>query len=379
LRILHTADVHLGARQSGYGEAGALLRRARWRALRRVVDVARERCADLVVIAGDLFDRDRPDIDSAKRAIDALAGAPAGESPVPVAVIPGNHDPFTPGSVWTKAPWAEPPETVRVFTEAAPVVRPWDLDLVLYPCPLAARDGNDSPVSWIREEREGRAGDAEFHVGVAHGSLTVVPDMPEYGFPLDPGELAQLGLDYLALGHWHSRTEPEAAARQRWAYSGSPEPLGFGHPEGAALLVDLEPGARHAELVPTGKFTFMKLEREIMEAHQVSQIVEELRALPDPERTLVSVRLTGLAPLAAFDDAARLEERLEDRCLAYLAKDSAGLRPEPEDIELARLPRGPLRRALEIIVEKQKAAEGDEAEVAGRALALAWEMLRPEG
>ena len=55
------ADVHLGLAPSGarFGEAAGDLRRSRAKALERVVDIAAERKADLILIAGDLFETAR--------------------------------------------------------------------------------------------------------------------------------------------------------------------------------------------------------------------------------------------------------------------------------------------------------------------------------
>jgi DNA repair exonuclease SbcCD nuclease subunit len=374
LKIVHAADFHLGARRSGFGRASAALGRARWDALTRTLDLARERKADLVVIAGDLFDRESPARDVARRAFDVVTASSA-----PVAIIPGNHDCFTERSVWTRAPWDALPENVLVLTRPEEVVRPFGLDLVLYPCPLAAKEGSESPVSWIGEAHERRAKDASFHVGLAHGSLTIIPHMDEYCFPIDPGETDSLGLDYLALGHWHSRTSPDEAERQRWAYAGVPEPLKSGDPEGAALVVELGRGSVSVEAASTGEFTFKSAEREIMEAQDVSGLAGELKRLPRREKTVLSVRLAGLAPLAAFEEATRLEAALEEEGFVFVRVDASVLRPEPQDIELARLPQGPVRRALEIMIEGEKAAEGEAKDVAARALALAWQLFGQQG
>jgi len=56
MKILHTADVHLGRPFSGLGSRGKQLRAAQLGTLRRIVDIAASEKVDCVVIAGDLFD-----------------------------------------------------------------------------------------------------------------------------------------------------------------------------------------------------------------------------------------------------------------------------------------------------------------------------------
>src|SRR5205814_8638251 len=56
LRLLHTADVHLGARHTDLGEQAAAQRERQFAAFRTAVDLAITEKVDVVLIAGDLFD-----------------------------------------------------------------------------------------------------------------------------------------------------------------------------------------------------------------------------------------------------------------------------------------------------------------------------------
>ena len=56
LRIIHTADVHLGARHDDLGEQAAAQRERQFAAFTATVDLAIAERVDLVLIAGDLFD-----------------------------------------------------------------------------------------------------------------------------------------------------------------------------------------------------------------------------------------------------------------------------------------------------------------------------------
>ena len=56
LRLLHTADVHLGARHADLGDAAATQRERQFAAFVATVDLAIAERVDLVLVAGDLFD-----------------------------------------------------------------------------------------------------------------------------------------------------------------------------------------------------------------------------------------------------------------------------------------------------------------------------------
>ena len=56
LRLLHTADVHLGARHADLGNQAAAQRERQFAAFRATIDLALGEQVDALLIAGDLFD-----------------------------------------------------------------------------------------------------------------------------------------------------------------------------------------------------------------------------------------------------------------------------------------------------------------------------------
>ncbi len=91
MRVLHLADTHLGQHLPVWGAPQGWHRSQDHEAqLLRALQPALRDEADLVVHAGDLFDRRRPSPAVVRRALEIL-GAVARR--VPVVLIPGNHDP----------------------------------------------------------------------------------------------------------------------------------------------------------------------------------------------------------------------------------------------------------------------------------------------
>src|SRR5947209_17919329 len=91
LKLLHTADWHLGRRFPSFPEeAQKKLSRARMDVIPRILDVARRHSVNAVLCAGDLFDDPEPESDFwqelAKRFRERGAQHP------PVFLVPGNHD-----------------------------------------------------------------------------------------------------------------------------------------------------------------------------------------------------------------------------------------------------------------------------------------------
>jgi exonuclease SbcD len=84
MRILHTADWHVG-RRLGRHDRIAEMREA----LEDVARIADEERVDLVLVAGDVFDRAAPPVESLSLGLSALLRLARGR---PVVVVAGNHD-----------------------------------------------------------------------------------------------------------------------------------------------------------------------------------------------------------------------------------------------------------------------------------------------
>ncbi|MDR1935758.1 MAG: metallophosphoesterase, partial [Candidatus Accumulibacter sp.] len=100
MRFIHTADWQIGKPFAGIenDDKRGLVRAERVEAIRRIGELARERRAEAVLVAGDLFDSPRAD----KATVSALCSA-VGSMRLPVFAIPGNHDHGGAGSVWEQA------------------------------------------------------------------------------------------------------------------------------------------------------------------------------------------------------------------------------------------------------------------------------------
>ncbi len=101
-------------------------------------------------------------------------------------------------------------------------------------------------------------------------------------------EVAASGLDYLALGHWHSFREGRAG-RTAWAYSGAPEPVALDQDgAGQVLLVDARrarPAQRQVTVEPrtVGRSRFRKVEIDAATVTSQAELERTLRELADPD------------------------------------------------------------------------------------------------
>ncbi len=356
VKFLHTADWQMGMKASHVGEAGERVRQARLEAAEGVAALAREEGVDFLLLAGDTFEDNGVDGVLVQRTADVLAGAGR-----PVYLLPGNHDPLGPGSVWEHPAWREE-RGLFVLQEREP------LDLgpaLLFPCPLREKFGTEDPTAWIPEESSPKV-----RIGLAHGSLTALP-MEDPVFPISPEAAERSGLDYLALGHWHSTfLHPSQGGPVRTAYSGTHEPTRFGEREsGSVLVVEIEgPGAEPSiRRVPTGLLSWVSLERNVRGGEDLEALVRELEEWKEPGTTLLQVTLDGLLFPGGKALLDRASELLEARFL-YGRLETGGLLPSPgDDAWVEGLPAGHLREAAQSLLERAR-LPGREGEIARLAL-----------
>lgn len=370
MRFLHTADWQIGMKAAHVGEAGARVRDERLAAARRVVEVARNAQGEFILIAGDTFEDNGVDRVLVQKVADILAGFGG-----PVYVIPGNHDPLVPGSVWEHPAW-KASDNLRVLREEQPVEVPGG---TLYPCPARAKRSGRDPTAWIVPE-EGRG----IRIGLAHGTVEGVhQEEPDY--PVQRDAAVRAGLDYLALGHWHSTTSypgPDGAVRM--AYAGTHETTKFGERDsGNALIVEVAPAGASPVITPlrTGGLSWRVVEEELRARGDVTRIRERIEAIENPASMLVELRIGGLLPAADRDEMIRLQEILASRFL-WGRLESSRLRASPEDESwVAGLPAGVLRdaatrlRALADPAYGGQRPEDVSPEVASRALLELYALL----
>lgn len=370
MRFLHTADWQLGMRASHVGAAGERVRQERLLAAQRTVKIARDQGAEFLLVAGDTFESNAVDRLLIQKVADILGGFGK-----PVYVIPGNHDPLTPGSVWEHPAWKAYPQVI-LLREAVPVELPggW-----LYPCPLHEKYSSADPTAWIPAE-----GEAGIRIGLAHGTVEGIPqDAPDYPIPRDVPARAKL--DFLALGHWHSlATYSTADGATRMAYSGTHETTKFGERDsGNALLVDIEGPGSIPKLTPvrTGGLTWSVVQRDLRDPGDLERLRSELETRLDPADTLIDLRLEGVLPAAERDELARIQEILEARYL-FARVDRSRVSCSPQDENwVAGLPPGVLREVAERLRQFADPAftgerpQGATSEVACRALIELYALL----
>lgn len=325
-RFLHTADWQLGLklRRIG-GDRGARLRLERFETVRRIAALAREREVEAVVVAGDVFDDNAVGAPTLQAARDALAAF----RPIPVLLLPGNHDAATPDSALARlAPASHGLEHVRPLLEAEPVMIG---DATFFPCPLRRRHSPEDPTRALPRRGEGEG----VRVALAHGGVLDFGESTETPNRIDAPAVLERGFDYLALGDWHGLF---SLGPRVW-YPGTPEPTRFEEKDpGYVLVVEIDgPGATpRVEPVAVARSRWLRRRETLGDDASVDALERWLRALDERSWTLLRLEVDGSLSLAA---RSRLDAVLDAAAgeLLHLRLIDRGLAVRPSDEDLAAL------------------------------------------
>jgi DNA repair exonuclease SbcCD nuclease subunit len=313
-RIIHVADIHLDSPLQGLGRLGDAglateLRAATRRAYDNLVQLCVDERADLLVIAGDIYDGDWRSYETGEYFVRGLRVLR--DSGIEVALLYGNHD--AESSITKRLTM---PDGVRVLSTSEPEsVEFQDLGVVVHGQGYHIRDVVENLAQHYPRRRDGWV-----NVGVLHTGIQGIAGHARYA-PCTVDDLTACNYEYFALGHIHQRGEQAGGDNPVW-FSGNlqgrhPRETG---PKGA-LVVDVEPSSpAQVQFAECDVARWEVLGPDLTDCKDVEDVVgamasEYQTALGQAgDRPLVvRFRLSGQTPaagaLAADPDRVRAEAR----------------------------------------------------------------------
>ena len=343
MNILHTFDWHLGRTLHGRRRQAEFVAFLDW-----LLDCLRAQQADVLVVAGDIFDTSTPG--TAAQALYYRFLAQVGTTGCRhVVIVGGNHDSPT----FLDAP-AGLLRALDVHVVGQALAEPADQLLLL-------RDAAGQPellvcaVPYHRDIRQAEAGESirdkeqklldgirEHYAAIGEAALALNAQLAQPVPVLATGHLFAAGgqtldgdgvrelydgslahvhagvfpecFDYVALGHLHV---PQAVGGQpHIRYSGSPLPMGFGEARQQKSLckVSFAAGSREPQIELVDIPVFQKLERIRGDLEHINGKLQQLRALEQP----VWLEITYEGDALITDLREQLEQQVEGSALEIL-------------------------------------------------------------
>ena len=307
VRFLHTSDLQLGMTRWYLGDdAQHRFTQDRIDAIRRLGTLATGHGVQFMVVAGDIFESNQVAAQTVIRALKAFEAVP-----VPVFLLPGNHDPLDAGTVFEHRTFvAHCPGHVHLIGDSRPMKVPGLEQVEVVGAPWFGKHPLSDLVADMSREIAPAPG---FRVAVAHGAVsTLSPDaLNPAVIDLEPVATA-ISADkfhYLALGDRHSVTEVDPRV---W-YSGAPVATDFDEVDsGKSLIVELQ---HHAEPkvtpVSVSDWQFVNRDWDINGPEDVAAFRDWIGGFETPERTVLQFGYTGTVPVAAHADLVAARDHAE--------------------------------------------------------------------
>ncbi len=326
MKIIHTADIHLGSQMRGLdptrdaGEDVSVeeIRRAPERAFSGLIDLALEEAVDAVLIAGDLFDgtwKDNRTGLAFVRQCNLLADAG-----IRCILVHGNHDAQSPITSRLKLP-----ANVKVLSSLHPETwRDDRLGLAVHGQSFPKPETTANLAANYPKPLGGLC-----NIGLLHTAADGVTREHAPYAPCRPGDLAAHGYQYWALGHVHQRTilvaEPPVVfcGNLQGRHARECGERGF-------VLVEIDDATGRAtpRFVTGDVVRWAHLQIDAAELRSIDEIYDRAVAAMRTERTAAGTR--PLALRVEITGATSLHARLarsdpdELRANLILAADTAG-------------------------------------------------------
>jgi exonuclease SbcD len=357
LKILHTADIHLGAKFSGLGNKGASQREQLRTTFKNIIATAIDERVNIVLIAGDLFDANQQpqrNIDLVIEQFNLL-----GSNNIPVCLIPGTHDSLDSSSIYRKIDFEEKCSNLKIFTDENMSYNEYpQFNLTVYGKPNMSNRSYVSPLKGLKPSTS-----TKFHIAMAHGSLYIPEKIAEDDHVFKLEEVKASGMDYLALGHWH-RVYACLEKPPAW-YSGPPEWIPDQRERGVVLLINFsDAGEVKVEPKIVGLRDYDEVEIDISEIQDLAKL--KMRISEGAHQNLVRKALIrGLRDAELIVNPEELETELGEKFfhLSVLDKSQSKSGEVTEDEE--RLIRNRYIKLMKTQIEK---SEGEERDIAENAL-----------
>lgn len=328
MRFLHTADWQLGMPAHFLSEETRThYAAARLAAVRRIGEIAKHEHCDFVLVCGDVFDANQLTRATVARSLEALRSIP-----VPVYLLPGNHDPYDAGSIYRRQEFEQGLDHVHVLSKPGPLAVADGVELVAAPWP-SKRPVEDLVAAQCRTLPPMAGGGVRILAG--HGALDTFSSGDVRSDVIRTRELRtaveERRVHYVALGDRHSLTD--AGIQGRVWYCGTPEVTAFDEDEpGHCLVVDLDDQHCAVTVHTVGTWTFRVEEAHLNCAADIDAFEQRLAVMPDKDKTAVKHVFKGTLSL---QEASRLENMLDKYKPLF-----AYLDPWERHTDLAVLPDG---------------------------------------
>lgn len=368
VKILHTADIHIGAAESFLGHSADSRRFETLITFEKIMEMAARENVSLVALAGDIFDSNTVEPRFSDAVFDKIAAFPQ----IKTVFAAGNHDPLDSSSPFLLRSL---PDNLYVLGVKDECIVFDDLELNVF--------GRSFENAYLKgEEHLGVIPPDNGYINllVQHGELK--SDLRSDYNAITPSFVKTSKMDYIALGHVHARTEIGKIAGTYFAYCGCPEGQGFDELDQKGVYIgEIGKGECNLQFVPVAKRSHIHEKIDITGVFSAEEICGKIVSLLEEKYgeiyadNLYKIELTGEIPEDFEIITAEIASRLSDRLYFVKVKDSTEFSCDYEALALEPTLKGIFVKKM--LQKIENAAPDDKASL-GYALKLGIKAFNTE-
>jgi DNA repair exonuclease SbcCD nuclease subunit len=314
MKIIHTSDIGLGKKFTGFNLAGDKLRAGLKAVFSKIIDYTIKEKADLFIVAGNLFSN----LEISRNLQDFVSSELSRLETIPAIIIPGIRDKYSDGSFWKTWQTLKECKNVRaISSQRKPYVIMEKLNLAVY-----GLFNDDTPGETAEGKIKLTQQNARYHIGVTCTSM----DSARM-------EIERTGLkyDYIVLGGERAFRDLTTTGLKA-VFSGAPERLSFSDDESGNIAVVEIDEQKKVEItkVPVGSYAWRTEEIKAREILSNDDLIEKIKELAgnDTLNTAMRVNLTGLTLFEADLSPELVMQHLDDEFLYLEIADNMKVLPE---------------------------------------------------
>lgn len=289
MKFIHAADLHIDSPLRGLeayeGAPVDRVRHATRDALQRLVQLCLDEQADFLIVAGDLFDHDWKDFNTALFVVNQFQILD--KAGIRVLVIRGNHDSKAETSL--KAPWPSSERFTLFDHKSAHTILLPELGVAIHGMSFAERHVKENLVPKYPDAIKGM-----FNIGILHTNATGNEEHATYA-PCSVQNLIDKGYQYWALGHVH-QYQVLNAGPCHVIYSGNTQGRHIRETgaKGCAVVTVENGEVERIEFVPTDVLRWKQIDLELTATQHLDDLYELVDSKLREELVTAEGRLLGV-------------------------------------------------------------------------------------
>lgn len=313
MKFIHCADIHLDSKiEANLPTPKARLRRKEVLiSFCNMVDYAKENNVDAVIIAGDFFESNRANKATAEVVLSKIKECEKTD----FLYLLGNHDYTNPFADY------ELPPNLKIFTDSWTSFNYGDV------CISGVNLTNDNCRSIYSSLMLDKS---KLNIVTMHGQISTCSSE----ININQNELSPLGIDYLALGHIHNKSNGKLGQNGIWCYPGCLEGRGFDETgDKGFILIETEVGTLNLKFIKTHSRKIEIINCDISGLYSAGEILHKVKndTANIDKNAMLKVVLTGTVPPDARKDTDYIKTDLEQDFWFVKVKDETRLLIDPKD------------------------------------------------